>query len=276
MPSSAIEIGCRTTSLKRTDFVLSKWYLDCVTDDGEVFIGYVASLRWGKISISYSSTLRYAVGKPAAVNTTLRKSATPRIEGSCIKWASPQLDLSGTWSALAQPIERVLLETDNGSIEWNCLQPRSRAEVLIGQNKRFEGFGYVEHLTMSIPPWQIPIDELRWGRFLSEDDALVWINWKGVKPLNLVFHNGLQVADAMLTEHRLEAPQFALNLAENAVLREGPLARTALSMIPGVSRLFPVQILRARECKWVSRGVLKNTETNVSAGWAIHETVRFQ
>jgi hypothetical protein len=130
--------------------MLSKWYLDCVSDDGDVFIGYAASLRWGKIAISYSSTLQSAFGKPPESNTTLRKSATPRLAGSCINWSSPQLDFSGTWSALAQPIGRVLLESDTGNIEWNCLQPRARAEIFIRGKKRLAGFGYVEPPTIGI------------------------------------------------------------------------------------------------------------------------------
>src|SRR2546428_12609034 len=138
-PPSTIKTDQRKTALKRTGFILSKWYLDCVSDDGDVFIGYVASLRWGKISLSYSSTLHWAFGKPPESNTTLRRSATPRIAGSCINWSSPRLELSGAWRALAQPIHRVLLESDTGNIEWNCLQPRARAENFIRRKDRRAG-----------------------------------------------------------------------------------------------------------------------------------------
>jgi hypothetical protein len=68
---------------------------------------------------------------------------------------------------------------------------------------------------------------------------------------------------------------MSVSLFENSVLREGALVKTALSMIPGINKLFPLRILQARECKWLSRGLLKQPDAEESRGWAIHEVVRW-
>lgn len=261
---------------ERSNFLLSKWYLDCVSDQGEVFIAYVASLRWQRLVINYSSTLQRQRDGHTETNISLREAATPQVTGSSIEWSSPHLNVTGTWKALARPIQRVLFESEAGSLAWNCLQPNAAAEICISNERRVAGLGYVEHLEMSIPAWQLPIKELRWGRFLSNNDALVWIDWRGAKSLNLVLHNGVQMEDVSITEHGFEARQMALVLEENVVLREGPLIKTALAAIPGISRLFPFRILGTHECKWLSHGTLKKTSANAVTGWAIHEIVRWE
>jgi hypothetical protein len=207
--------------------------------------------------------------------TTLQESSAPRADGSAIEWSSPRLKLAGLWEADARPIKRTLLESSAGKIEWNCLQPRARAEITLGENVRLVGLGYVEQLTMTVPPWRLPFDELRWGRFLSAEDALVWIDWRGAHSLNLSFHNGAPAERASLTDDELVAGEVSLALDCGTVLREGALVETALNMIPGIDRLFPFRILGAHERKWLSRGVLKKQTAETSCGWAIHEVVRW-
>jgi hypothetical protein len=256
-------------------FLLSKWYMDCVSENGGAFIGYVASLRWRGLSLHYSSVLHYVHGKEVEVDISLQESTIPQVKGSSIQWSSPRLGVSGKWEAIAQPIKRSLLEMPAGSIQWHCLQPRARAEISIGNGQRLAGLGYVEHLTMTIPPWRLPFDELRWGRFLSDEDSLVWINWRGAHSLNLSFHNGVQVENALITDYGLHAEDTCLDLGDNVVLREGELVETALSSIPGIRNLFPFRILRTHERKWLSRGVLKKSQVESNTGWAIHEVVRW-
>ena len=127
---------------KRSNFLLSKWYLDCVSADGDVFIGYVAELRWSGPSIHYSSTLKYHEGQPITTTTSLRKSQ-PMVANSTIEWKSPNLQVAGCWEADAQTIERTMLESEHGEIRWSCLQPRSTVRIAVG-NETMEGLGYVE------------------------------------------------------------------------------------------------------------------------------------
>jgi hypothetical protein len=258
-------------------FHLSKWYLDCVSDDGQVFIGYVARLRWRRIVLHYTSTLRYPIGGESQVITSVRESTSPQVSHSTLVWASRSLGFNGVWTALARPLSRTLFAADSGSIDWHCVQPQSRATLDFGSAGKIEGLGYVEHIAMTVPPWRLPIDELRWGRFLSDRAALVWIDWRGTRPLNLVFYNGRQVESASISEREviIDSQQVRLGFEQREVLREGPLIKTALAMIPGVQRLFPSRSLQTYECKWRSRTVLRQREKLIGAGWTIHEIVRF-
>jgi hypothetical protein len=249
--------------------------LDCVADDGRAFIGYAARLSWRALSINYASVLRCRPGRKAETDTTLQESSAPRADGSAVKWSSPRLKVEGTWRADAPPIKRTLLDSGEGKIEWHCLQPRARAEINFGENARLAGLGYVERLTMTVPPWRLPFHELRWGRFLSAEDALVWIDWRGAHSLSLGFHNGARVEHVSLGDDELAAGGTRLALDCGTVLREGALVETALSTIPGIQSLFPFRILRARERKWLSRAVLNKPAAAPGAGWAIHEVVRW-
>ena len=56
------------------------------------------------------------------------------------------------------------------------------------------GLGYAERLVLTIPPWKLPIETLRWGRFLSPSDWIVWIDWQGEHPQTIVYRNGARVA----------------------------------------------------------------------------------
>jgi hypothetical protein len=262
--------------LKASDFLLSKWYMDCVSDEGDVFIAYAASLRWKELKINYSSTLRQQHDGPTESNTSLKRPTAPEISGDSFRWSSKALGVEGEWTAIAQPMERTVFESGAGRVQWRCLQPRATAEVSTRNRHQLKGLGYVEHLTMSIPPWRLPIDQLRWGRFLSNDDALIWIDWGGENNVKLVFLNGVPIESAEITAHEvvLEDQKAILALDNDQVLREGPLIKTALSVIPGIHNLIPFRSLHAYECKWRSRGVLRQHE-NATVGWTIHEIVRW-
>lgn len=53
-------------------FHLLKWYLDVVTDDGGVAIGYAARLRWGAVRVGYASLLLAAPSGSCREQATLR------------------------------------------------------------------------------------------------------------------------------------------------------------------------------------------------------------
>ena len=262
---------------KQSNFLLSKWYMDCVSNGGDVFIGYAAVLRWKALSINYSSILQYQNGKQAEARTSLLKFSTPQITDSSLDWFSDSLGIKGTWKAISPPIEKTLFESDTGDIKWRCLQPLAETNIHLGKQRRLTGFGYAEHISISIPPWQLPIDELRWGRFLSGRDSLIWIDWRGSHRLQMVLYNGVEAETARVTDNEvvLDGGHQVLSLEEKQVLREGALINTALSMIPGIGKIIPLRGLNTYECKWRSRGFLKEDALPVSEGWVIHEVVRW-
>jgi len=258
-------------------FTLSKWYMDCVSNAGDVFIGYAATLRWKALSINYASVLEQPAGTETSLRTSLLGYSPPEHNGSSLTWIAASLGVNAAWESLSEPIERTIFESDGGDIVWRCIAPIAAAQVQTQGQPNLKGLGYVEHISLTIPPWQLPMDELRWGRLLSERSQLTWIEWRGVQPLTLVFHNGVLVENIFVTDDELVLPDGNLKISRvgRRVLRQGTLVNTALSVIPGIQHVIPHRILDARETKWCSRGKLTIAGEAVAEGWVIHEIVRW-
>jgi len=264
--------------LSKNPFLLTKWYLDCVAESGDAVILYVADLLWKGLTLHYQSALTVLNGEVRSTSS-LRGGETPAIEYSVIRLSQPELKLEGRWSALRPPVRRTVFENAHGSVDWHCLQPMSHADVRLRGNARITGLGYVECLTLSLPPWQLPLISLNWGRYLSQQDALVWIDWQGQGSdhRQMVIHNSKEQSVISITESEVVLADMGgrLELDRGLILRQGQLGDT---VFPGISRLagsLPRSILSVNECKWRSRGRLRTGETE-SCGWAIHEVVEWK
>jgi len=257
-------------------FELSKWYLDVVGDNGDVFIAYTAEVRWGSLALRYASTLVQRVGSATRIDATLRGAPEPALEGERLTWASSLLGASGRWTACAPEVRDTILERANGHVKWRCLMPRAAAEVTLPSGPVIRGLGYVEHLTLTLAPWSMPINELWWGRFLSPDASLVWIDWRGPHQHQLVLLDGVPCGPSRIDERGLATDdgRVSLALSDSRVLREGALGKTALAILPAVDTILPVRILGTEERKWAARGTLHH-EGRRSEGWVIHEMVRW-
>lgn len=249
-------------------FHLSKWYLDCVTDCGNTSIVYVGDLRWGPVHLHYSSLLR-TIAKEVTQQNSLRQSNLPVLTDQQISWDSTRFDFSAVWRACSTEVRETVFANQEGSVEWRCLMPRARTCL-----RTDSGFGYVEHLTMTIPPWKIPIQHLRWGRFCSASDWAVWIEWQGEFSTRILYLNGSVVPATTLDDAQIAfADGSVLTLDRSLTLRNGPLGTTALSSIPAISKTFPARLLHVHECKWRSRARLQCLGRAPVPGWAIHELV---
>jgi hypothetical protein len=256
---------------------LSKWYCDCVTDAGAAFIGYWARLRVGPVTIPYAATLHKPVGQATAEQTRLLPTEAPAVKNGDLRWDCRRLGVRVAWNARARAIHRTLLECAHGSIIWHCHVPAGRARVDFRDAAPLEGLGYAEHLTMSLKPWELPFHEVRWGRFLSHADALIWIELRGADSRPWVFHNGVEIPDAVIDPEGVQLPfdHGWLQLSGGAPLRDGPLLSTALRAFPAKRLWLSGRLEGAHETKWVARGRFTAGGRH-STGWAIHEVVRLR
>ena len=265
------------TMIESSQFSLSKWYLDCTADNGDVLVGYAASLHWRMLSLEYSSILvRRSTGE-IRTKATLQQGRLPVMMNDSVQWKCPALGLKATWIAREPPISRKVFEASATPLLWSCVQPRACADITVDGVGTFRGLGYVDHLDLSTKPWRLPLEELRWGRYLSEDDSIIWMDFKGSAPETIVFHNGLLCKGAQVSDQNIVLGEEGITLGfeDTCVLREGALVSTALSVIPGVSKFLPARMLQTYECKWKSRGVLRNAKSTLGTGWTIHEVVRW-
>ena len=251
-------------------FELSKWYMDCVTSLGDASIAYTGMLNWGPIRLHYSSLLE-STAEFVGARHSLRPQTEPNTDRCSLRWQSGALKIEGEWQADSREMRETIFASDAGSIEWHCLMPRAQARV----HNRL-GLGYAEHLTITIAPWKLPIRTLRWGRFLTRSDWIVWIDWLGGFTRRTVYLNGQIAPTSLLEDGQIEFRDGArLILDRSLVLREGPLGATALSVIPGVWDTFPARLLKVNECKWRSLGRFERPGIPPVEGWVIHERVEW-
>lgn len=257
-------------------FRLRKWYMDCVSDAGDVFIGYSAELRWRSVAISYESALVSVDGGRAKTWTSLRNSVAPVVSPGRLDWNTPALGIMARWTGAATPLHETIYTSGDGEIEWSCILPSAEAGVTTPAGSGLCGRGYAELLDISIAPWWMPIRELRWGRWLSDSDAIVWIDWQGEVSRRIVYRNGVRVEAPQVGDNLVELTDGArLCLDQCRLLRKGTLGSTVLRPIRGLARVLPGRMFAIQECKWRSRGVLTSPGSPESRGWAIHEVVRW-
>lgn len=258
-------------------FELSKWYCDCVSAEGTAFVGYWARWRWGPLVLPYAATLSKAPGEATQELRTVLPSPAPIIGNRALRWNSKRLGVRGVWNARMPGYGRTLLQAPEGAIVWDCHVPSAEARIDFANGSWMSGLGYAEHIRLSIRPWRLPFDELRWGRFLAAEDVLTWIEWRGRHPRRWAFHNGEELGAFTIGSGRIDFPDDhgTLALADPTVLREGPLLSGALRRVPAASLLLRGGLKDAYEAKWLSRGTF-TTPNRASSGWAVHEVVRLR
>jgi hypothetical protein len=136
----------------------------------------------------------------------------------------------------------------------------------------FAGLGYAECLTLTLPPWKLPMRQLRWGRFVSPDDALAWVDWKGEYSTRFAIHNGHGCEVLSVSDSEVDVGGGKLRMEESFSLRAGRVGSTVLTGAPALGKLLPQSVFNIEEQKWRSRGIF-TTNDRSSKGWVIHEVV---
>jgi len=253
-------------------FSLVKWYLDVVTQEGDTAILYCAALRWRGLRTAMASLLTAESGR-VLTQTSLSRFRLDADEKQ-IAVECRALKAVGRWIADAKSVERCIYASAAGSVVWNCLQPRSRVAARI-DGREMTGLGYAECLTLTLPPWKLPMQELRWGRFVSERDSLAWIDWQGEHAARLCILNEYECELRSVRESELAMDGAALHMERSVTLREGRLGDTILPGAPALARLFPRSLFSVAEGKWLSHGRLERVGGG-STGYAIHEVVHWK
>ncbi len=257
-------------------FHLSKWYFDCVTPEGSAFLGYSARLDWGALIVNYGGLLA-STGEGAPLEfSSFVEVPPPTIVGGALTWHHETLGISARYVPTAAPISQALFNGQlRGKVEWDCVAPKAEATINIGENT-LRGTGYVEHLTMQIEPWKLPCDTLRWGRFTSGDSSIVWLDFRGAEHRTLVFENGREVVEAIVSPDTVALDEVrALELGPGRLLRDAPIVGQ-LRRAPQLMRHIPLPFTAAHETKWLSRAALCGPERHPVTGWAIHELVKLR
>jgi len=255
------------------NFSLRKYYVDLVTSEGYYFIGYSARLSLGRIKIKYSAALHHPSMLGINPGPVLSTRDAPVEHNSVLTWQCPRMGFDGQWRRLASPEKLVLHQSPSGLVEWDCQQPSARVQLATESGKTFHGLGYVEFLNLTIPPWQLGLRTLLWGRFTSDNHSVVWIQWQGKYPLTVLICNGERVVNARISQHDIRCDDFELSLEPAVTIRQDSIGETLISRIPSILKVTPIEFLRGREQKYLSRGQLRFVGGSCHTGWVIHERV---
>lgn len=254
-------------------FTFVKWYMDCVTDAGDAAIVYCGDLQWRGLHATLGSLLESRKAAEPRTRTSLGRYTICQTANE-IAMEYSRLKVKGVWQSLSPPVQQTVYQQDGGSIVWNCIQPGSRVRLRIG-DRELAGLGYAECLNITLPSWQLPIRCLRWGRFVSGDHSLAWVDWQGPYSTCFAVFNGRENALLSASESEVVTDEAALKIEGGDSLRAGSLSSTILSTAPALKRLFPASLFNIREQKWKSRGTLVHSG-QTSYGWVIHEVVEWE
>jgi len=255
-------------------FRLTKWYLDLVTEDGVVLVGYLARLRWGLVRVRWSSVLHSPPEGQPEEQVALKDPGALHREGDTLSWRCPALQFAGRWQRLSPPVGRVLWRSPRGGIRWSCLQPASAVTARWG-GIPLDGVGYAERLTLTLRPWQLPFTTLRWGRYASARHAITWIAWAGPSQRLWIWRDGRLEPDARLDSEGVQnrAGGLSLRLGRSRDIQRRNAIEAVVPHLPGfrdrLRRRFPALHEHKRVCP---TSLLRDGET-VDRSWAIHEEV---
>ena len=262
-------------------FHLNKWFLDFAGDYGEAMIFYAAKLTWHSWSTSYASWLHYDPASGVDLKSRFRHVQIPQVKDNMITWNDSKFGVSGTWESKAKMIQTRIFDSGEGSLDWKCFQPASKVQLRIN-DKVLEGSGYAEQLILTVLPWRIPMDELRWGRFGSDENYMVWIELREKDKRQWLWLNGEKIENCIIEDDLIVLPEkdLVLNLDQGIQLESEKkifsVMEKLIRYIPGFNKVMPLNFLMADEIKWFSKGHLQEHNKNIASGMAIHELVNFK
>lgn len=237
-----------------SDFKLIKWYLDAADNQGNVFIGYWASLQWRKITLHGYQLFQRSQKGDIKTQGGFAKQPEPFFQNNHHLVWQPK-NLKSSWESSDSKISEVLFKSGKGNIKWQCLQPKAKAEIQLPELS-FEGAGYTELIEITIPIWDLPFKTLNWGRAHSENHYLTWIKWNGATKQNIVWFDGKRSNNLEITDDLIYNSNFQLKLGDNISLRQGKLVSTIFKPFTKIVQLFPKSTFLADEHKWFNQGII--------------------
>lgn len=259
--------------IRQTGFKIEKLYIDCIDDQGNCFIVYWAKVKFFLLRIIYSGLIFCDSDGLTIEKSTFRKTVKPVINGT-INFNHKFLKAGLSLKRIDDPITRSLYkESENIELIWNCHHPRALAEINYN-GKVYKGLGYAETLFCPINPLKLPMAELRWGRFLSDSHAVIWISWKDKNPLNKIFLNGIEYNDAIFDNKTIifNDGKHKLTFSEIQTIRDGKLSGI-FSKMKFLKILFNSRLLDTVEIKYKAKTILSENSIFSSEGWSLFEIV---
>lgn len=255
-------------------FHLTKHYFDAIDTAGNTAILYAGTLRIFFIKIPFSSCILCNANADVHETGVLKKAETT-LNGR-ISFAQKRINIDASWEPIDMPISEKLHTLSNKNLVWHCHTPKAIAHININE-KKIEGLGYCETIQLPFFPWKLNIDQLKWGRFLSEKNTIIWIEWVGRTALKKIYRNGQVCTDVEIGENGLTFRNENLRLifGKKQTIRNNPLASIA-ERHPILKLIFRKSFLQSREVKYKSASTLVENDEIIDEGWSLFEIVNWK
>jgi hypothetical protein len=255
------------------NFRLRKLYLDCIDEQGNCFIVYMAEIKTFLSSLVYSGLIFSDESGQTKQKHSFRSIPSPPLQNK-ISINNEHLKIKGSWENIHDPISATLFsDSSNNDLIWNCHHPKANVEILY-ENRIYKGLGYGETINLTIKPWELPINELMWGRFLSDKYSVIWIHWSGSFNVNKIYCNGKEYNDLIidLEKFHFNNGSFTLIFDNIQVIRDGKIS-DSVPVSPLLKIISKRRMLATVETKYKSKSTLAIDSETVASGWSLYETV---
>jgi hypothetical protein len=255
-------------------FHLQKQYFDGIDSNGNTFILYYAQLKLLNIPIHYSSKI-IASESYLSEKSTLRKTIVPRENR---QFQNDRLNCKLTYQNQKDfpPIEEILWEEKDKYIKWKVFLPHAIFQFT-NEDETWKGLGYSETLELNFVPWKLPISTLKWGRFLSENHSVIWVEWLGKFPLQKVYVNGQILNEkTIITESGIQIPteDISIQFLNPESLKNEKLQKIA-NRYPFLNLFFYKRFLESKEMKFKSKSIIQ-TQNSTENGYSLYEIVEWK
>lgn len=256
-------------------FSLTKWYLDGVDASGSAFIAYWARVSWHGLRVTWQRVTVYPAGGHPVERTSLRADPPPALADGTLRWRPVGLgcEVEACDGGVPGSSHR-LLDDEDGALTWRCLLPAARVRLQVNGAAMVDGTGYAECLDLTRIPWHLPVDEVRWGRWVSAaaDHAVTWVDWRGPHPVSLVLVDGVRAAGGAVSDDGVTWPGGQADFGAGRVLHHESVA-AVVGRVPGLRQMLRRAPLAIRDTKWLSPVAREVSGEAPMPGWAIHEIV---
>lgn len=249
-------------------FYLKKHYYDGIDKQGNVFIIYSAELMLWGVKIPYSSILFHSKNSQQFEKRSLSK--LKQIDRSV---HHPRLPFSAYWIPHLPEIKVALIHNSTQYVNWSCHTPKAHFHITF-QGKEYQGIGYAETLEMNFLPWKLAVSELYWGRFLSENHSVIWIEWRGKQAFKQLIWNGKTFSDFEIKEEGISLPSenMFLRFQMSIALKNEPIGNV-ITQVPLLKYFLPKRFLQTQHMKWKSEVKLLVNQHVRESGYALYEKV---
>jgi hypothetical protein len=257
-------------------FRYRKLYVDLVSENGEVCVGYATWLSLGRFELRSAGFERYTPEGERRVERARGPARVTQLPGR-VQLAFETVN--GPFALELHAAHAVSTEPQplTPHLSWQVLAGSAEARLTLGQGERLSGAGYADYVEMTRPPRALGLRTVEWGRGHVGAEGFVFTR--------ATFRNGSVFASALANGqpcvgwqlHRradagvdVELAGVTLALANERILHEGSALDAARFPQTGerlVARLCSGDV---EETRWLARA----TFASGASAWALHEHVR--